>query len=109
MKNNKNKALDFFKANSYLLQILGESTKQEIIIILGENKKGLSVEEIAAQSLISRPTISHHLKILKQANLVIMKKDGNKNIYKLTIKETIKKVKEFIKYIEVVEKGGNYE
>jgi ArsR family transcriptional regulator len=62
---------DTFKA-------LSDSTRREILNLL--KKQDLSAGEIAEQFKISKPSISHHLNILKQAGLVIDERKGQ-NIY----------------------------
>ena len=42
---------------------------------------GLRVEDIAARANLSRPAVSHHLQIMKDAGLVKMRKEGTKNFY----------------------------
>jgi len=62
---------DTFKA-------LSDSTRREILSLL--KRQDLSAGEIAEQFNISKPSISHHLNILKQAGLVIDERKGQ-NIY----------------------------
>ncbi len=47
---------------------------------------------------LSQPTISHHMKILKQAGLVRSNKNGKWTIYSIN-KDVFEDVAEFIKYI----------
>src|SRR5262245_6233977 len=42
-----------------------------------------SVAELAAGFSVSRPAVSQHLKVLKEARLVIERKDGTRNVYRL--------------------------
>ncbi|RGY97361.1 metalloregulator ArsR/SmtB family transcription factor [Clostridium sp. AM58-1XD] len=51
--------------------------------------KGLSVKEITNTTRLSRPAISHHLKILKNAGLVDSVQTGTSNIYHLTFDPSI--------------------
>lgn len=48
---------------------------------------GMNVKEITEQTSLSRPAISHHLKILKEAGLVGIRQEGTSNYYYLTIGE----------------------
>lgn len=43
----------------------------------------MCVSEIASHFNISRPSISHHLKVLKEAKIVIFKKTGKEIYYNL--------------------------
>ena len=51
-------------------------------------KKGMSVKEIPNMTKLSRPAISHHLKILKKAGLVDSVQAGTSNIYYITFSAT---------------------
>lgn len=60
---------------------LADPTRREILRMLGE--KRLSAGDIADAFDISKPSISHHLRILKDAELVIAERDGQNIIYAL--------------------------
>ena len=57
---------------------LSDPTRRKILQMLKE--KDLSAGEIADAFHISKPSISHHLSLLKQANLVMDERQGQ-NIY----------------------------
>jgi ArsR family transcriptional regulator, arsenate/arsenite/antimonite-responsive transcriptional repressor len=62
---------------------LGDSTRQDILQTL-ENKGEMRVNDIvAAFHRSSQPTISHHLKILRQEGLVTTRRDGKEIYYSL--------------------------
>lgn len=42
---------------------------------------GVCVGEIAERTHLSRPAISHHVRILKEAGLLRMRREGTKNYY----------------------------
>ncbi|PBI85343.1 Transcriptional repressor SdpR [Flavobacterium sp. ACN2] len=73
---------DIFKA-------LNDATRREILDLLKE--KDLSAGEIADAFNISKPSISHHLDILKRANLITSEKNGQFIIYSIntTIMEDV--------------------
>lgn len=48
----------------------------------------LNVNEITKRTSLSRPAISHHLKILKEAGLVDIRQEGTANYYYLTLMES---------------------
>jgi DNA-binding transcriptional ArsR family regulator len=64
-----------------LFKALNDSTRRRILELLRE--KDLSAGEIADRFHISKPSISHHLDLLKQADLVLAEKDGQFVIYSL--------------------------
>jgi DNA-binding transcriptional ArsR family regulator len=64
-----------------LFKALNDETRRTILDLLKE--KDLSAGEIAAAFDISKPSISHHLDLLKQADLVSSVKNGQFVIYSL--------------------------
>ena len=64
-----------------LFKALNDSTRREILELL---KKGdMTAGDIADQFHISKPSISHHLDLLKQAGLVHAVKEGQYIYYSL--------------------------
>lgn len=59
---------------------LGDPTRQKILLIF-EPGEEICVNEIAAVFDISRPAISHHLKVLRNAGLVGNEKRGKEVYY----------------------------
>lgn len=57
-----------------LFKALNDPTRREILVLL--RKKDMNAGEIADQFKISKPSISHHLDLLKQADLVLAEKNG---------------------------------
>ena len=64
-----------------LFKALNDPTRREILELLG--KKDLSAGEIADQFKMSKPSISHHLDLLRQAGLVESVKQGQFIYYSL--------------------------
>ncbi len=65
-----------------LLDGVRDPNRLEIIFLLGKGK-ALNVGEITTQFKISRPAISHHLKVLKDAGIVRSEKTGQEIYYRL--------------------------
>lgn len=65
---------DAFKA-------LGDPTRRKILEIL--SKKDRNAGEIAEYFNISKPSISHHLNILKSADLISDERQGQNIVYSL--------------------------
>jgi Predicted transcriptional regulators len=75
-----------FAASRRLLTAIGDETRQAIILTLIESAcSGMRVGEITSQIHLSRPAVSHHLKILLDANMVGLTKEGTKNFYWLNL------------------------
>jgi DNA-binding transcriptional ArsR family regulator len=64
-----------------LFKALNDPTRREILELLKE--KDLTAGEIADQFNISKPSISHHLDLLRQAGLVVSVKEGQFVYYSL--------------------------
>jgi len=64
-----------------LFKALNDPTRREILELLKE--KDLTAGEIADQFNISKPSISHHLDLLRQAGLVLSVKEGQFILYSL--------------------------
>jgi DNA-binding transcriptional ArsR family regulator len=63
------------------LDALGDATRRAILDRL--LKGPLPVGKLARDFPVSRPAISQHLRILKQANLVVDRPAGNRRVYQL--------------------------
>ena len=60
---------------------LGDSNRRAIVELLGAGDR--SVGELAAELPISRPAVSRHLRLLKDAGLVVEEPRGTQRIYRL--------------------------
>jgi ArsR family transcriptional regulator len=64
-----------------VFKALNDQTRRDILELL--RKKEMTAGEIAEQFSISAPSISHHLEILKRAQLIEAEKKGQFIIYSL--------------------------
>lgn len=60
---------------------LGDATRREIFERLADRPQ--AVGELAAELPVSRPAVSQHLKVLKDAGLIVDRRAGNRRIYQL--------------------------
>lgn len=60
---------------------LSDKTRRDILQLLRE--RDMNAGEIARCFHISKPSISHHLNILKAAQLVLVEKQGQERVYSL--------------------------
>ena len=60
---------------------LGDRTRRTIFSRLA--RRPCSVGELARDLPVSRPAVSQHLKVLKDADLVTARRDGNRRIYQV--------------------------
>lgn len=61
--------------------VLGDPTRRTILACLAEGPR--AVVEIAGRLPVSRPAVSQHLKVMKDAGLVSEEPSGRRNIYRL--------------------------
>jgi len=60
---------------------IADETRQKIMNLVCCNS--LSVSEIAEKLDVSQPTVSHHLAILREADLVSVREEGKQTFYSL--------------------------
>jgi DNA-binding transcriptional ArsR family regulator len=63
------------------LQALGDPTRRAVLEQLREGP--LAVGEIAARLPVSRPAVSQHLRVLKEAGLVTERQNGTRRLYRV--------------------------
>jgi DNA-binding transcriptional ArsR family regulator len=63
------------------MDALGDPTRRAIFERLADGPK--AVGQIAGELPVSRPAVSQHLKVLKQAGLVIDRAEGTRRLYQL--------------------------
>ncbi len=88
---------------------LGDETRQQIFITLLEHDTvGMRVPEITKQTHLSRPAVSHHLQILKDAQLINIHRVGTMNYYYVDSAETCwGGLKELIDHVDQVVQSAN--
>ena len=61
---------------------LADNTRREIVLLLAR-KGELSATEICNQFSITPPAVSQHLKVLREAKVIHMKKQAQKRLYSI--------------------------
>lgn len=71
------------KSSQKVLTALGDEMRQHLIMVMMQSGdcSGMRVNDIARNTSLSRPAVSHHLQILKDAGIVKVRKEGTKNYY----------------------------
>ena len=77
------------QALSDLFKVLGDPTRLKILYFLFESE--LCVCDIAEKMKMNQPAISQQLKILRQANILQIRRDG-RHLYYSLVNDDIKKV-----------------
>ncbi len=77
---------------------LSDKSRQKILQLLKE--KDLSAGEIGRNFDFTAPTLSHHLAVLKEANLVSVRRDGQMQIYSLNLSVFEEVAEQLIKFFK---------
>ena len=63
------------------LTALGDPTRQRIMLLLSRER--LNVSELAERFHLSRPAISHQIKVLSHAGLLVQEREGRERVYRV--------------------------
>lgn len=66
-----------------LFKVLGDATRLQIVALLSRHPDAMCACEIEATFDLSQPTISHHLRLLRQVGLVTAERRGTWIFYRL--------------------------
>jgi Predicted transcriptional regulators len=83
---------------SQTLQALSEPNRRRIIDLL--KKKEMAVSEIGKNLEITMPTLSHHLDILKRADLISSRRDGQQIFYSLNLSILDEITEQIVKFLK---------
>jgi ArsR family transcriptional regulator, arsenate/arsenite/antimonite-responsive transcriptional repressor len=97
--NEHDQAVQLFRDSIPIFQALSDPARQDIILLLAEHGS-LNVTDIANHSQLSRPAISHHLKILRDIGLVSIMQKGTQRYYSLSLEDAVTQLKSFISTVE---------
>lgn len=77
------KLAEDFASCRKVLAALGDENRQHLILEMMkmENCYGARVGEITERTHLSRPAVSHHLQILKDAGILRVRKEATRNYY----------------------------
>lgn len=98
---------DLFEDVLPLFNAMGDTTRQQIILLLANHTR-LSVGELTTYTHLSRPAISHHIKVLRDAGLVVEQREGTKRYYHPTFIRYLDPMKKIIELVETHEQD-NYQ
>lgn len=92
---------ELFQYNLPLLSALGDRHRQQILLIMADECR-LSVGEITRLTKLSRPAVSHHIRILKKAGLLSEERQGVKHYYRPQFQSHIQPMKQLIEAIDKI-------
>lgn len=64
-----------------VFEALGDPTRRRIVELLSEKER--SAGELAGHFMVSRPAVSKHLRVLREAGVVGVRLDAQRRIYRL--------------------------
>lgn len=92
--------LDLFRKCIPYFEVLADETRQKLVLLLAEKHEALNVAAITERVPLSRPAVSHHLKVLLQAGMVDYTRKGTENYYFLTMESMVRTLKAFVGTVE---------
>lgn len=79
-----------FQDCATFFQAIGNETRQGILLFLIQSGgKGARVSEITENAHLSRPAVSHHLNVLKDAGIIHCRPEGTSHYYYIGIHEQL--------------------
>jgi DNA-binding transcriptional ArsR family regulator len=69
---------------SRILVALGDPVRQQMLLLL--SRQELNVSELTERSHLSRPAVSHQIKILADAGLLLQQRRGRERVYRVDAK-----------------------
>lgn len=82
-----------------IFSMLQDENRQKILLLLFDTEE-LSVTAITEKMSLSRPAVSHHLKLLFDAELVAVRKDGKERYYSIKLERALELLKQLIDSVE---------
>lgn len=72
-----------FEESRKLIRALSDETRQNILLQMLRMKRigGVQASEITKESHLSRPAVSHHIQILRDAGILKMRREGTMRFY----------------------------
>lgn len=89
-----------FRACAPVFNALGDKYRQDIVMLLAQDER-LNVNQIAERMPLSRPAISHHLKVLMQARLISLERVSRENFYSLSLDAALTDLRRLVEQAEV--------
>lgn len=106
--------MQLFNQNIPFFRLVGDPVRLQLLSMLVKGE-ALTVRDMASRTQLTRPTISHHLKIMKDSGVVVKNEDPSvntdrrENIYMLQPGPLYATFKELIAEIDrLIEQDGRY-
>lgn len=89
---------DSYSQVARILKALADPTRQQIMFMLRQGEA--SVGDITGRLAIAQPSVSQHLRILRESGAVAARKDGQRVYYRLCSARIFDALKEFVEIFE---------
>lgn len=93
------KTMEILRDCTPIFSILCDSNRQEILLLLYD-KGEMTVGAITSHLSLSRPAVSHHLKLLLDSKLVSVRKFGTERYYSVILQSSIMLLTQLINSLE---------
>ena len=109
LKSELKKFRDLFTQCGPIFTALGDEVRQRLVLDIADaGEDGISVMGLTSLSNLSRPAISHHLKVLKDCGLVESHKKGTWVFYRISVSEQFEKIDELLhEILRIAKKAKN--
>jgi len=91
--------LEILREGIPIFQVLSDVHRQDILLLLS-NRGEMTVNAITEMLTLSRPAVSHHLKLLRQVGIVSSRKQAKEVYCHLSIARPLSLLKELTHIIE---------
>lgn len=99
----EHKAIRQLLQDNYLVfRALGDKQRQAVLFHLDETPD-ITVSQLAGLMTLSRPAVSHHIKVLKEAGLLSEDKRGVRRYYRPQLQPSLGAMKQLSSYVSAIE------
>ena len=82
-----------------IFTMLQDENRQQMLMLLFDNRS-MTVSELTNNLNLSRPAVSHHLKLLLDCGLIKVVKNGKERIYSLNMDRAVTLLKSLLESLE---------
>lgn len=82
-----------------IFTMLQDENRQKILMLLFDHQE-MTVSQLTEQLSLSRPAVSHHLKLLLDSKLINVTKKGKERYYRMDMENTINQLKALLQSLE---------
>ena len=93
------KTLVIFKKSIPIFNMLQDENRQQILLMLCKNDR-MTVNQIAEKLSLSRPAVSHHLKLMLDAGILSVSQVGTERYYSSDLTGAVELLKELTRSLE---------